>query len=154
MSRFERALAFISYQLDEAKHYADHAKRIFEGHGFRTWVWHHNRKHYGYVLDDIMDAIEACDFFVYICTAGSDSSRGQSFERDYAWECGKDPPVLLCFDPKYVSRIHRRQIYYNRVTDSTFTDERAKVAEELSVRQIPEIRIGERKEEEEPVESA
>lgn len=133
-------LVFVSYEYEEARRYADQAKQVFESRGYRTWVWHYDRRTHGYVLDDIMDAIEACDFFLYICTAGSEISRGQAFERQYAFGCGKDPPVLLAFEKKYILRMHeKRDMYYNSVTEANFADACASVADEL--RKRPQVGV-------------
>lgn len=135
-------LVFVSYELEEAREFADQAKQVLENRGHRTWVWHHDRKAYGYLVDDIMDAIEACDFFLHICTRGSNGSRGQAFERDYAYGCGKDPPILLTFHQQYVPRMHKgRDVYYSPVTTANFADECMKVADQLSNEQLPERRI-------------
>jgi hypothetical protein len=146
-------LVFVSYEYEEARRYADQAKEAFESQGYRTWVWHHDRKTHGYVHDDIMDAIEDCDFFLYICTQGSDASTGQSFERDYALGCGKDPPILLAFDDKYIPRMHKkRQVYHNPVTEGNFTEVCAQVADDLSSRPQLERRVAGLAEEAESVE--
>jgi len=137
----KKPLVFISYETSEALQYATEAKRVFESRDYDTWVWHLDRSVRGYDLDDIMDAIEACDIFLHICTANSDASRGQDFERRYAWQSGKEPPVLLVFDKAYISRMHRTGAIYNSVTNEDFTEVCSDVAVKLGRQPQVGVRI-------------
>ena len=133
-------LVFISYQDSEARQYALSAKSLIESKGFRAWVWHCDRKSAGYVLDEIMDAIEESSFFLYIATKSSEKSRGQGFERRYAWDQGRDPAFVLAFSEDYISREHRVEIW-NIVTEATFAEVCEKVAAELPKYRLVETEV-------------
>lgn len=95
---------FISYETRDAKHLAIRAKRIFSGARHEAWVWCKDSQSGAYIHEEISGEIQACDRFVYICTANSDLSRGQRFERAQALEWG---PVIdvIAFDRQHVSSV-------------------------------------------------
>ena len=99
---YGKHLVFISYETSGGLPYADEAKSIFGAAGYKTWVWHHDRKSGAYTAEEIEQNIRHCRHFVYICTKGSDDSYGQRYERCTAWAYAK-PFVILAFDPAYVS---------------------------------------------------
>jgi hypothetical protein len=120
----------VSREKKDAWQYPVFAKHVLEERGFRAWVWHCDRRASGYVLDEIMDAIEGCRFFFYIASKSSHKSRGQLFERRYAWDIGRDPAFVLAFSRDYISREHRVAIR-NIVSDGSFENTCVKIAKEL-----------------------
>ena len=129
-----KPLAFISYETTEARAYATRAKQVFEQCGFRAWVWHSDRGQTGYVQAEMAANIDDCDYFVHICTEGSNGSKGQCYEREMAWACEKVPPVILAFDPSFIP-LEWRPYIYNLVAPRNFDKVCSEVASKLARQQ-------------------
>jgi len=123
-------LVFISYQGQDGLAYAIKAKRILIGCGCRAWVWEDDHASPGDVQLEMVDNIEACHYFLDICTSGSAESRGQEYERLQAWKYDKIPPVILAFNDSFIPR---RWGGYDRylVSEDTFAGKCQRVGDDL-----------------------
>jgi len=143
---------FISYKDSEALEYATEAKRVFEGCGYATWVWHCDRRSTVYVFEEIEESVRACDFFLYICTQGSHDSWGQRYERNMALNYEKIPTILT-FSPDFVSGM-LKPFDRRPVSSETFSEECQNVAEGLRCQEKLHSAVAKYHKEGEPVESA
>jgi hypothetical protein len=105
---------FISYSTTDGLELAMKADAVFSQEGFKTWVWHRDRRSGAYTHDEIAECIRDCDYILYICTESSHDSGGQRFERGQALTRDKDiwvialdrayvPPALFCFNQNVIS---------------------------------------------------
>jgi TIR domain len=125
-------IVFISYVHSEALEYATEAKNVFGECGYRAWVWHFDHAASGRAKAEMQRNVEACDYFLDICTAGSRRSRGQALERDEAARLDR-PVIIMAFDKRFISDIWGGDdpLIYNYVTPQTFAPRCRKVAREL-----------------------
>lgn len=139
-----RGLVFISHP-DKASGYAARASTIFKGHGYRTWLWDHDRPARGQLDVELYKAIGQCDYFAHICTRHSRRSEGQRNERQFAELQEKQPFFLLVFrptfhlvfKPNFIPRDVKHRAIYNEVSARTFDDDCTKAVQRLLRQQKP-----------------
>ena len=122
---------FISYENDDGRGLAIRAKATFEAAGHQAWVWCCDARSGAYTFEEIVDNIEHCERFVYLCTPGSEGSRGQRFERLQALEWDKVVDVIT-FDRDHVSNV-LRHIVARVTTPEEFDATCTSLAQEFSV---------------------
>ena len=120
---------FISYETGTGLEYAREAKRVFTEAGYQAWMWEDDHKVIGYPHEDILYNLEACDFFLCICTQATETSEGQRFERNHALRLNKQP-LILTFNSTQIPDVLKAHIY-NQVTPCTFEEECRKLAHNL-----------------------
>ena len=123
---------FVSYRDREGdlRQMAVQAKESFEAVGHRAWVWCMDASSGGYTHEEISYEIDACDRVVYICTSGSDGSRGQRFERLQALAADKVIDIIA-FSQQHVSMV-LRHITARITTEESFNQTCADLAHEFA----------------------
>jgi hypothetical protein len=98
---------FISYEFAAASLLAEMVFEAYQEVGVSGWVWHLHRESGGYLRTEIAERIGEADFVLFICTAGTIVSDGQTFEINNATNRNKHiwvatlggeafvPPALL-----------------------------------------------------------
>lgn len=128
-------MVFISHP-EKASSYASRASEIFVSHGYRTWIWDHDRPALGDLDIVLRQEIDQCDYFAHICTGHTRGSKGQEKERLFAK--GK-PLILLVFKQSFLLMFRRnfvpqdvdRSAIYNEVSHETFDEDCMKAVERL-----------------------
>ena len=146
-------LAFISHA-NQVRRYAEEACRIFEEHGFDTWLWDRDRPARGDKDQALYDSIQSCDFFVHLCSKHTWRSTGQEIERRFAKVLRKRPFVLLVFEPGlylffkpyFVPADVDPDALYNRVSAKTFSEDCHDAVERLKREQLLDASAVERNE--------
>ena len=126
---------FISYEAEEAGTYAATAKEVFEQSGYRAWVWDLDRSLAGFLREEVAQKVNACNYFLHICTKGSEQSEGQRYEREMAYTCHKTT-IILTFEPSFVP-LALWPYKYELVAPDDFRGCCLKVAKQLARQPLP-----------------
>ena len=92
-------------------------------------MWEDDHKAIGYPHEDILDNLEACDFFLCICTQATGALQGQRYEVSHALRLNKQL-LILTFDSSQIPKVLKAHIY-NPVTARSFVKECRKLAHDL-----------------------